>query len=288
MGVELLALFAAVAFGASSVLHKKGLETSSPMAAAVVSTVFTALVLLVDILATLPLRRFASPGLPYFILAGLFAPGTARLVSFHGFQRLGVSISVMVMAGAPLWASLVSVLLFAERLTPAIGAGTLAIVSGTIIISGTRGGPRAWRRLSLLFPLAAGFFYGMRDVAARQGLPIDQAPLIAGFVTAVVSLVVMAAWTLWRRAPGMLRCTGRGFLYYTVAGITGGISYLGMFRAFAGGEVVIVSPLVSTHPVFAVVLARLVLGRSEQLGPRSLLGGLAILLGAVLIAALRG
>jgi uncharacterized membrane protein len=48
--------------------------------------------------------------------------------------------------------------------------------------------------------------------------------------------------------------------------------------------VVIVSPLVSTHPIFSVITARLVLGASEQLSRRSLIGGAIIVAGAILIS----
>ena len=62
-----------------------------------------------------------------------------------------------------------------------------------------------------------------------------------------------------------------------------GLSYVCLFEAYYRGLVTIVSPLVATESLWGVLLAAAVLGRSERVGSRLVLGAALVVAGGVLI-----
>ena len=67
----------------------------------------------------------------------------------------------------------------------------------------------------------------------------------------------------------------------------GRLSYVALFEAFYRGAVSVVAPIVATESLFGVVFAALLLGRSERIGPRIVLGAALVVVGGALIAVFR-
>jgi uncharacterized membrane protein len=72
------------------------------------------------------------------------------------------------------------------------------------------------------------------------------------------------------------------------AGLLVGISYVCLFEAYFHGRVSVVSPLIATESLWGVGLAALVLGQSEAVGSRVVLGAVAIVGGSVAIGLAAG
>jgi len=70
---------------------------------------------------------------------------------------------------------------------------------------------------------------------------------------------------------------------FAPAGVVFGLSYVCLFEAYYRGLVTIVSPLVATESLWGVLLAAAVLGRSERVGSRLVLGAALVVAGGVLI-----
>ena len=70
-------------------------------------------------------------------------------------------------------------------------------------------------------------------------------------------------------------------------GVLWGASYAFLFEAFYRSRVTIVRPLVATESLFAVVLAVLLLRRSELVSRHLMLGGAFVVAGGALIGAFR-
>ena len=66
-----------------------------------------------------------------------------------------------------------------------------------------------------------------------------------------------------------------------------GVAYASLVEAFDRGRVSVVAPLNATQSLWAVVLAAVVIGSSERIGRRTVLSGLLVLAGGVLISVLR-
>jgi uncharacterized membrane protein len=66
-----------------------------------------------------------------------------------------------------------------------------------------------------------------------------------------------------------------------------GLSYVALFEAFYRGTVSVVAPIVATESLFGVAFSALLLGRSERIGPRIVLGAALVVTGGALIAVFR-
>jgi drug/metabolite transporter (DMT)-like permease len=74
---------------------------------------------------------------------------------------------------------------------------------------------------------------------------------------------------------------------FVPSGLVYGVSYACLYSAFDRGRVTIVSPLVATESLFAVLISLVLLRRSERIGPRLLLAAALVVGGGALISSFR-
>jgi drug/metabolite transporter (DMT)-like permease len=74
---------------------------------------------------------------------------------------------------------------------------------------------------------------------------------------------------------------------FVPAGVCLGVAYAALIEAFDRGNVTVVAPLNATQSLWAVLIAALVLGRSEAIGRRLVLAAILVVAGGVLIGATR-
>jgi len=72
------------------------------------------------------------------------------------------------------------------------------------------------------------------------------------------------------------------------AGLLFGFSYICLFEAYFHGRVSVVSPLIATESLWGVGLSALLIGRSEAIGWRVVLGAIAIVGGSIAIGLAAG
>jgi drug/metabolite transporter (DMT)-like permease len=152
-------------------------------------------------------------------------------------------------------------------------------VCAVVALAGREWGGKLWPYLlaGLLAPGGAQllFVLAVREAGpARASVIAGAAPLIA--VTIAVTALDEPA-TLPLLAGAVL----------VVAGVLWGASYAFLFEAFYRSRVSIVSPLVATESLFAVLLAVLLLRRTELVGRHLLLGAALVVGGGALIGAFR-
>lgn len=277
----LLALTGALGFGVAAVFLRRGLQSASPLAAAVVSVTVTAVFIWVLVLATIPLERLWTWRVAPFLLAGFVAPGLARLGLFTGVARIGVARSSSLAAATPLFAILLAVPFLGERPTSLLLLGAACVVTGGVLLAHRAPEDTSWRRRDMIFPLLAALGFAVRDNLSRWGLRDYAEPLAAAAAATVTSVAVMWLVALLRRQD--MRLEPRGLGYVVASGLAEGTAYLTMWTALAQGEVSVVSPLVNAHPIFAVTLAALFLRDVETVTWRIALAAALVVAGVALI-----
>ena len=90
------------------------------------------------------------------------------------------------------------------------------------------------------------------------------------------------------RLEGNLRQKKGSVVFLLLAGVAAGCGVLASFLALNMAPVVIVSPLQSTSPLFALLSAWLFLGRLETITFRLVLGAIFVMIGVILITIGRG
>lgn len=291
-----LAVIAAASWGLSAVLVRRGLRDASTSAGTFVSLVsgliFTALLVFVferrELLDT-PLR-----GVLLFGVIGMLNFPIGRFFNYMSMDRLGVGRSTPLLASAPLFAVIIAVLFTGESITPATAGGIALILGGlyVTIVTPRRGAPtpnapEATPRARLLagvgFALGAALAYGSSQVLVRQGVGDLATPLVGSMLAlawGTTGFAILAARS-WAQRGERFR---HGALYFAAGGIFSACGVMLMFQALSRGEVVVLSPVLSTNPLFTLVFAALFLRGVERITLRVVLGALLVVGGVVVLS----
>lgn len=276
-----LALASALGFALARVIVKRALPHTTPLTAVVVSIVFTGTVLLIVAALTAPLDQLATTRVWPFVIAGLFAPGLARLLVYVGIDRIGAARSSAIMPLGPFSAILLAVVFLDERPSATLLLGAVCIVAGTILLSRQESGRAAWRRRDLVFPLLGAIGFGLRDVLSRWGLQTFPHPMVAAVVATMTSAVFIAPYAQHHRAD--LRVSGLGVRLLLVTGTFEALASLALWGALSLGSVSVVTPLSNSQPMFTVFLAALLLRDVEHVTWRVAVATPIMVTGAILV-----
>lgn len=277
MDAVVLALASAVLFGATTTAMRVAFRRG---ALAEGGALFTVLVAIGVVLPFAAVQGGIDAGVWRFVLAGLLGPGVSQYLFTFAVREAGAARTSVVIGTAPLFSIAIAVVLLDEPLVAALVVGATLIVAGGFLLVSERDRPDHVRVRGLALALAATIIFAARDNLVRW-LSIDTgvSPGVAALATLAAGACVMALFVAVSRAP--LRAhDARAF---APAGVVFGLSYVCLFEAYYRGLVTIVSPLVATESLWGVLLAALVLGRSERVGPRLLFGAVLVVAGGVLI-----
>jgi drug/metabolite transporter (DMT)-like permease len=138
--------------------------------------------------------------------------------------------------------------------------------------------------LGVAFALAAALSYGSSQVLTRHSVS-ELAPALVGSTVALIWGTVGLAIPTLRGlvAPGLsLR---RGSPVFLAAGVFSALGVIGLFQALAHGPVVVVSPVVSTNPLFTLLWAAIFLREVERINLQVFAGALLVVAGVVVLTA---
>lgn len=282
-----LALASAALFGAMTVALRFALDASAD--AEVGALVCTAVAFAVAAVAALAAR--GSPGtvrdVAIFAAAGAVAPGLSQIFFVRAISEAGAARASVVVGCAPLVAVLLGLTALGEPAKPGVLTGGLLVVLGGIALLSERVRPETFRAVGLVFAVAATVLFASRDALVRGYS--DDAETVASTASAValaggVAAIYVYLLTSRRAYP---RVTRRAALAFLPAGLFFGLSYILLFEAFYRGRVTVVTPLVATESLWTVVLAALLMRRSELVGRRLLLGACLVVAGSALIGVFR-
>jgi drug/metabolite transporter (DMT)-like permease len=286
-----LSCVSAALFGAMTVALRLGLRRGAD--AETGALVCTGVAFLVAALAAVvePAGHRAPPAheLVVFALAGLLAPGGSQMLFVWAVRDAGASRTSVVVGAAPLVSVAIAILVLGEPVRLPLVAGAVLVVLGGVTLVGERIRPHDFRMVGAVFAFAATVLFSTRDNLVRWyshgasagSVTAAAAALAAG--TAATALVA-AATRRGELAASFRRLRPWPFV---LAGILFGLSYVSLFEAYYRGRVTVVSPLVASESLWGVLLAALVLGRSELIGPRLVAGAGLIVAGGAIIGVYR-
>ena len=282
MDAVVLALASAALFGSMTVALRFALAREPDAEAGAVHTIAAALLVTVPFVAAGDLDL---AGVWPFLLAGVLGPGCSQLLFTLAVRDAGPSRTSVTVGTAPLFSVAIALALLGEPAKAGVIAGAVMIVTGGILLVREPGRPEHVKWIGLGYALAATLIFAVRDNLVRHlSLDTDVAPALAAASTLFAGGVTVAAWLLVSRR----RLPTTGFRAFVLAGVCFGLSYLCLFEGYYRGRVSVVSPLVATESLWGVGLSALLIGRSERVGGRLVLGALLIVAGGALIGARSG
>jgi drug/metabolite transporter (DMT)-like permease len=283
MAGVLLALASAAFFGALAVAIRLATRRGADPEAGALAT--TAISLVACGSAALAIGGDIE-GLWPFVLAGMIAPGASQILFFRAVRDIGPARTTVLVGTAPVVAALIAILALDEPLRAALVIATVLIVSGGVALAGEPIRPDSFRRVGVVLALAASALFATRDNVIRElQVDSDVEPLAAAAATLVGGGLVIVGYLLAARRARVLE--GIALHVWLPSGLLFAASYAALFEAYDRGRVTVVSPLVATESLWGVVLAALVLRRSEMIGRRLVAGALLIVAGSALIGVTR-
>jgi len=232
-------------------------------------------------------REWGGELWPY-MLAGLLAPGGAQLLFVLGVREAGPARSSVIAGAAPLVAVTIAILALGEPVRAPLLAGAVLIVGGGLALIAERTRPEHFRTIGLVYSFGCTILFATRDNVVRH-IASDStvAPQLAAAVTIFAGTVFVFVVLVVTRRGRLFADIRREGPPFVLPGLLWGASYAFLFEAFYRSRVSVVSPLVATESLFAVLLAVLLLRRTELVGRHLLLGAVLVVAGGALIGAFR-
>lgn len=292
----LLALTAASSWGFSAVLVRMGLRDVSTASGTLLSLA-SGLVMTVVLAVAFEwssLTEITLTAVLMFGVIGVLNFPVGRYFNYMAMGHLGVGRSTPILASAPLFAVAVAVLFTGEQLRMATVAGIACILGGLYVTitapqaAGSAppvaGGPRQ-SLVGIAFGLAAAMAYGTSQVLTRHTVSAIAPPLVGTAIAlawGTAGFSVLSVRGLRQRSDRFWR----GARFFILAGLFSATGVLLMFSALGRGEgeVVVLSPVLATNPLFTLVFAALLLRGVERITPRVVLGALLVVGGVVVLS----
>lgn len=278
MFFEALALVTSIMNALGVVLIAKGMKDSKPIVAAFYSVVVQTLILTAILLTRLPQLNMVA--VRFFVLGGVLSLGVARLLNFVAIRRIGVAKTSALIGSSPVITTLLSIAILSE--TPGISTilGAVTVAAGVILISGAVGFKI---ERSLLVGLASALAYSFSNVISKSGITIQPDPFLSAQVGASGGLLFIAAYLTATGQTRDLKISRPSLGYFTATGILSSVGWLAMMKALETGPVSVVTTIVYSYPLFALLFTHIML-RDEKLTVRIALGSVLVVAGVAIVA----
>ena len=274
---------AALCFSIAHIFIRRGLVGSNAMTGSFISLSMSAAILWLLFPFFAPLSALWTPVSLVFVMAGIFAPGIGRTLSYVGIEKIGVARSVPIANSSPIFASVFAVVFLAEAWVPQNILGTMLVISGVIILSVAKPAQGEWRKLDVIYPLVGAMAFGASAILRKAGLGYVDIPVMAAAVTAGSAALFSLALLQFRGGKEAFKLTRRSAAWLFTAGLVNTAAMLSVFYALSHGKVVIVEPLVSSNPVLTLLLTAIFLRDLEAINMRVIIGALLTVTGTVLV-----
>jgi drug/metabolite transporter (DMT)-like permease len=284
----LLGALAGALFGVLTVSIRLGLRRVGDAEAGALAVTLVAVAVSVVVAAPSAARGFDVGELWPFVVAGAFAPGASQILLNQAVRDAGASRTSILIGTAPLMSVAIALALLDEPARPALLAGTVLVVAGGVALAGEQVRPEHFRALGAGLALACAALFAARDNvfrwAARDAHP---PPLVAAAASLLAAASVLLVYFLFVRRRSLWARLRPALPAFAAAGVALGLAYASLAAAFDRGRVSVVAPLNATQSLWSVLLAALLVGRSEMVGRRVVAAGALVVAGGALIGAVR-
>jgi DME family drug/metabolite transporter len=267
MSPQLLASITAICYAVALVSSRLGLKYSTPDTVTLVSILVQNVTLWSAVYLTGGIPSVSGIAVAIFCIVGTFQMGV-RLLAYTGVLKIGTSRSGSLQSIGPLFSSAIAISILDEPVTMLIIAGTFLVVGGIVLVS--------WK--------------AEREVPSFRWwymlLPIGAACLTGMFFSAFMGLVSLVGFALYRWAsPHRQRLdwnrNALGPFLWT--GIFETLSIVLIMTSLSVGPVVVVAPIASTYPVWALIGAKIFLRDVEKITMKTVIGILSVVAGTAAI-----
>jgi drug/metabolite transporter (DMT)-like permease len=223
--------------------------------------------------------------------AGILQYIVGRTLSYNLTQLVGANIgNILRRLNVPVIVAL-GILVLGEPLSWELVVGVLLILSG-VTLAGLN--PQMFRngqglfssapRKAYLLALGIGLSWGTTPILIKLGLSGSNSPVAGAFIAHVAATIALLPFLLNRnKRTALTGMKGRALGYFCLGGVFGATANLMMYFALSLGPASMVSPIIETYPILALLLA-FVFNRNLEIFSRYvIIGTIVTLAGSLLL-----
>lgn len=276
-----VSLISAACFGFSAHFQQSGLDSTDPRAAARINLTTIMALCWISAPFWLDWSMFLTPGALIFASIGVLFPFLTMQLQIASVPRVGAVLTIAIGNFVPFFAIFPAILLFDESLGVQGWIG-VAVMSGALLASTLRFGGRVreFALWALLLPLTAAALRGFGMPAIKIGQETAPDPMFGLLVMSTVSASLILLMGAALRDRPLPRTDGTIWLVAAGAAQWGGLFF--MTVALSIGEVVLVTPIISTAPLWGLAYGAWIFKR-EVLGLRHALTAALVVAGGILL-----
>ena len=289
MIVETLSLIAAFCYTLSGILALLGMKKSNPNTATFVSMVANMAFLWPIALLFSPVT-FSNRAILLYAVSAAFAPLAGRMLNYISLERMGVSTTTSISGLQPIMVAVLASVFVGEKLPATIYAAIAITTIGITVIGRSSSAPnsaKAFKKWELIIPLSSTFGYSSSNVLRKEGLKEQNLPLIASVVTCSFSALYMFGLLVFTRRLRQMMVTRSSLLFFFLSGLVNSFAWITSFQALSIGEASIVSTILGTQPLLAIVLSHFLLRRTEKITKGKIAGASLVAFGVAVITILK-
>lgn len=280
MVFEVLALVTSLTNALGVTLIARGMKGSKPIVAAFYSVAIQAAILVALLLTRLPQLNWVAVG--YFTLGGILSLGVARLLNFVAMRGLGVAKTSALIGSSPVITTLLSIAILSESPDPTTIAGAATVALGVALISGASGFKI---EKALLVGLASALAYSLSNIASKSGVLLQPDPFLSATAGAVAGLIFISVYLSATKQTRDLDISRQSLACFAATGVLSSVGWLTMMKALETGSVGVVTTIVYSYPLFALITTRLLM-REEKLTVRTIIGSTLVVVGVAIVTLL--
>ena len=283
MSPQFLAVITAVSYAAALVSSRRGLQYSTPDTVTLVSILVQNVTLWSAVFLTGGVPNVSWVAVGIFCIVGTFQMGV-RLLAYTGVLKIGASRSSALQSISPLISATLAVTILKEPVTSLIIGGTFLVVCGVMLVSwkAERELP-SFRWWHLLLPVGAACLTGMNHPLRRHAFSLSDEPLFFSAFMGLVSLVGFFIYRTVSPSRQSLNWNQESLWPFFWTGVFETFSILLIMTSLSLGPVVVVAPIASTYPVWALIGTKLFLRDVERITLKTMVGILSVAAGTVAI-----
>ena len=283
-----LALFSAMSFGISQILVRKNFDKSNFVYISLTVTLLGNVILWPLALTFTNFDKINIEGLILFFIAGLLAPGIARLFYFKGMKNVGISKNASIFATYPLYTSVIAILLLGETLTTENWIGIACIIIGVIFvgrnINSNKNQPTNTPKKRFIVPVLGSLAIAFSQIIRKEGLNLYTQPLLGVAIGYSTSLIVYLLLLLFSTGTGDSKFSRKDLKLFWKPGVGIAAGWLLSFLALSQEMVSIVAPVLQTELLFILFFSYLFIRKLEKFSFNLIVTAFLIIIGVILIS----
>ncbi len=304
-----IALLSSLLYALASTTLRTAMRTATPMASALLIAVIQWVLYSILVLTTGKLYAINAPGLAWFLVAGLLAPGLFTAFFYIGVKRIGASRASTIKSAAPVYAVIGAIIFLGERPSVFQYFGIGAVIAGLLTIASegdnrtppktnppdpgqdSDESPRApakggrGRKFDLIFPLLAGVCAGIAAILYKVGLARLDSPLLGAWIGSTIALLILPGIALLFPKPDRYRIgPPRAWMWVSLGALAIAGAIYCRILSVGLGDVSIVFTLVQTSPLFVILISAVFLRELERVTRQVVFGAVLTVAGAIVVS----